>query len=175
MGGKPATANFRVWQRTKDKTTDGSPGSAVSNSTMQQPSTLSDYGTHTVDQEFLIRARKLIISARNQCSGSGSGIRIRDPGFGSFWIRDRDRFWFFFQIQALNHIFESIATKKFEFFGYNSLPVGSNFLSEGKTTNFWDSRSGPGWIKLKIRIRDKHPGSATLRETRPILKPSARI
>jgi hypothetical protein len=31
---------------------------------------------------------------------------------------------------------------------------------------------GPGWVKIRIRIRDKHPGSATLAETySTVLKP----
>jgi hypothetical protein len=120
----------------------------------------------------------------DQCCGFGSGIRCLFD-----WIGDPEKVLSGSQISdpaSQNHIFESLLTiflgKKL----YNSLIIGPDFFlqhfknktifnfvkfvatKKGMTTTplfcccFWirDPIQDPGWVK--IRIRDKHPGSATL-------------
>ncbi len=117
-----------------------------------------------------------------QCCGSGSGIRcLIDP-----WIRDPEYFF----SGSRSHIFESFLTiiwvkssiilkKLVQIIFFNiSNKIIYNFVKfvatkTGMTTNFFftplfcccffDPGSeirDPGWVK--IRIRDKHPGSAIL-------------
>ncbi len=116
----------------------------------------------------------------SQCCGSGSGIRcLFDP-----WIRDPE--WVFSGSRIprpyLEELFDNFLGKTF----YNSLKIGPNiFLQHFKTKIIYNFVKFCGYIKrfdikffftslfcccfwirdpgwVKIRIRDKHPGSATL-------------
>ncbi len=87
-----------------------------------------------------------------QCCGSGSGIQCcwtLDP----YGIRDRKNPDPWSEIRIPDHIFESLE-KKLEFFVNPVLRIRDPGYSV-----FWPLY--PGW-KRRIRVQDKHPGSATL-------------
>ncbi len=103
-----------------------------------------------------------------------SGIRNRffpDPGSQShifeslvkiFWLKSSKILWKLAQIFFLQH-FKTKIIYNFVKFVATWKGMTTNFFHPSLLLLFLDPRSGirdPGWVK--IRIRDKHPGSATL-------------
>jgi hypothetical protein len=160
-GGSSVGGNQQL--PTSDKTPDGSPGSAVSNTTMQQPSTFSYRRPRIAFQSKEINhlSEKPVL-----------WIRIWDPDFFSdtgsptIFLRASQQFKIFWVKSTI--ILCQLAQIFFE--GKTMNFFSSSFLA-AIGSGIWDSRSGMD----KNRIQDKHPGSVTLRETRLVLKPSARI
>jgi hypothetical protein len=91
-----------------------------------------------------------------QCCGFGSGVFFT-PG-----PRSGIRIGFFPDPRSQHIYFLELCDKCLGKKFYNSLKTGSNFFSILKNEiilgNLW--LQDPGWVK--IRIRDKHPGSAKL-------------
>jgi hypothetical protein len=97
------------------------------------------------------------ISVADPDPGSGIGCLfdpwIRDPGWEKVSIRIRDEQPGSYFLELRNHFFSFFGVKILKFFDEDP---GSGM----ETVRIRD----PGWKKVESRIRDKHPGSATLQK-----------